>query len=133
MTARYHGRCLCGGVRFGFCEVAEPPMACHCLECQRHSGGVGIAVTVPVGDLSVEGRSLGWVSASPRAWRGFCRDCGGYLFWQPAEGKTVDVAFGALEEANGLRLTAHIFCEEARLPIPEDGLPRFPRGRPGTD
>jgi len=133
MTIRYRGQCLCGGVRFSFGEVLEPPVACHCRECQRQSGAFWVAVTVPANDLEIEAQRLAWVSATPRAWRGFCRDCGGYLFWQPATRESVDIAFGALEETNGLALTAHIFCDEARLAIPEDGLPRFARGRPGID
>jgi len=30
-------------------------------------------------------------------------------------------------------IEAHIFTAEARLPLPDDGIPRFAHGRPGID
>jgi hypothetical protein len=133
MESGYSGRCLCGGVRFRFDDVVEPPVACHCRECQRHSGGFWVAVTAIREAVEIVGSRLAWVSVSPKALRGFCRDCGGYLFWRPVEGETIDIAFGALDDPNGLRLAAHIYTEEARLPLPDDGVPKFPRGRDETE
>lgn len=133
MTQSYSGRCLCGDVRFEIAAISEPPVACHCRECQRQGGGVWVAVTARRHDVEIAGHRLAWVSATPRAWRGFCRDCGSYLFWQETDSETIDIAFGCIDNANGLELSAHIFVEEARLPIPEDGIPRFARGRPGID
>lgn len=126
------GRCLCGAVRFAVTGPVEPPMACHCRECQRQSGNYWVAITAPRAAVEITGEPS-WISISPRARRGFCPRCGGFLFWEPAEGDTIDIAFGNLDDPAGLRLAGHIWCEEAPLPIPDDGTPHHARGSNGAD
>lgn len=130
MDLSYSGRCLCGAIRFEITGPVEPPVACHCTQCQRHSGGMWVAITAPSESVEISRTRLAWVSVSERARRGFCLDCGGYLFWQEVESDTIDVAFGALDDPNGLALAAHIFVSESRLPLPADGLPRYDRNIP---
>lgn len=132
MAERLTGGCLCGAVRFTVTEPVEPPVACHCRKCQRQSGSYWVAITAPRAAVEIAGEP-GWIAISPRARRGFCPRCGGFLFWEPAEGDTIDIAFGNLDDPGDLRLAGHIWCEEARLPVPDDGTPRHPRGRPGVD
>ncbi|MEM6973482.1 MAG: GFA family protein [Pseudomonadota bacterium] len=131
MDVGYTGRCLCGAIRFAIAGPIEPPVACHCRECQRHSGGVWIAVTAPVESVEITRERLAWVSITPMVRRGFCLDCGGYLFWQRLGEPTIDIALGALDDPLHLTLAAHIHTKEARTPIPEDGVPRFEAGMPG--
>ncbi|MEM9782118.1 MAG: GFA family protein [Pseudomonadota bacterium] len=130
MDLRYSGRCLCGAIRFEISGPVEPPVACHCRECQRQSGGVWIAVTAPKESVEITRERLAWVSVSPMVRRGFCLDCGGYLFWDDLEEDTIDVAFGALDDGSDLTLSAHIHVREARIPLPDDGVPRFEGGLP---
>lgn len=132
MAERLTGRCLCGAIRFTVTGPVEPPMACHCRECQRQSGNYWVAITAPRAAVEISGEPA-WISIGPRARRGFCPRCGGFLFWEPAEADTIDIAFGNLDDPAGLHLAGHIWCEEALLPVPEDGTPRHPRGRPGTE
>ncbi|MCL5778039.1 GFA family protein [Limibaculum sp. FT325] len=128
------GRCLCGAVTFEIDRLSEGPVACHCRECQRQSGSAfWTAVTAAREAVRIAGERLGWVRLTQNAWRGFCRDCGGYLFWQPVQGDTLDIAAGAIDGIDGMKIEAHIFTAEARLPLPEDGAPRFPHGRKGID
>ncbi|MEO0819462.1 MAG: GFA family protein [Pseudomonadota bacterium] len=134
MTDIITGRCLCGAVRFEVHGRVEPPVACHCIECQRQSGAASwISVTAPLDAVTITRDRLAWVFVSDKARRGFCRDCGGFLFWEPLGSNTIDIAFGALDRPHGLHLSAHIYTAESRLPLPEDGLPRYPAGRPGID
>ncbi|MEM8759694.1 MAG: GFA family protein [Pseudomonadota bacterium] len=131
MTQELTGRCLCGAVHFTIKGAVSAPVACHCRECQRHSGGMWVAVTAPSENVTIARERLAWVSVSARARRGFCRDCGGYLFWEPVGGTTIDVAYGALDDTKDLKLAAHIFTEECRLPE-GDGLPRHEGEGPET-
>ncbi|MEM6546532.1 MAG: GFA family protein [Pseudomonadota bacterium] len=127
MTETFSGRCLCGAVRFSIDGLYQGPVACHCRECQRHSGSFWVAVTAERESVTITSDRLAWVSVSPTAWREFCRDCGGYLFWQPVMGETIDIALGAMDfaPAEAPALAAHIHVAEALLPVPEDGVPRF--------
>ncbi|MEM6357781.1 MAG: GFA family protein [Pseudomonadota bacterium] len=131
MTQDLTGRCLCGAVHFTIKGAVSAPVACHCRECQRQSGGMWVAVTAPSENVTIARERLAWVSVSARARRGFCRDCGGYLFWEPVGGTTIDVAYGALDDTKDLKLAAHIFTEECRLPE-GDGLPRHEGEGPET-
>ena len=53
------------------------------------------------------------------------------MFGEPAAGDSLDIGFGTLDDPGEMRLSAHIWCAEARLPLPEDGVPKYPRGEPG--
>lgn len=134
MPDRLTGRCLCGAIAFEIDSLLEGPVACHCRECQRQSGSAfWVAVTASQDAVRILGDRLGWVQATREAERGYCRDCGGYLFWRPLGGDTLDIAFGALDGIEGMTLVAHIFTAEARLPLPDDKIPRFAHGRKGID
>lgn len=132
MADVYTGGCLCGAVRVHVTGPVEPPIACHCRECQRMTGNYWVAITAPRDRVRITGE-VHWISASARARRGFCPQCGGFLFWEPASGDSIDIGFGNLDNPAGLSLAGHLWCDEAPLPIPDDGTPRFPRGRPKID
>ena len=128
------GGCMCGGVRF---EVSEPlpgALYCHCKRCQRRTG-TGFSVTAlanPGSYRTVSGEDLvrlwappdgGWVKA-------FCGECGSQLFTHdPENPDMVGVRMGALDEDPGIRPSVHQFTPFAAswAPVPDDGLPRFPR------
>jgi hypothetical protein len=126
------GACLCGAIHFSVTGPVEPPMACHCRECQRQTGSHWVAITAPRAAVEIIGEPA-WISISRRARRGFCPRCGGFLFWEPVDGATIDIGFGNLDAAAGLAFAGHLWCDEARLPLPDDGTPRYPKGRPKID
>ena len=132
MAERRTGGCLCGAVRFTVTGPVDPPIACHCRECQRQSGNYWVAITAPRDRVEITGPAA-WISASPRARRGFCPHCGGFLFWQPAARDHIDIGFGNLDDPSGLALAGHLWCDESPLPVPDDGTPHHPQGRPGID
>ena len=82
-----HGQCLCGAVEF---EVAGPVGQSRRLD--QHG--------------------LGWFNATPRAERGFCRDCRASLFWQEEPGVIFGSA-GSLDCPTGLDLARGIFTADA--------------------
>jgi hypothetical protein len=125
---------MCGKVRF---EVSEPlpgALYCHCKRCQRRTGtGVSVtALTVPGSYRTVAGEELvrswappdgGWIKA-------FCAECGSQLFTTDPENQDMlAVRMGALDEDPGIRPSLHQFTPFAApwAPVPDDGLPRFPR------
>ncbi len=130
------GGCLCGGVRF---EVLEPPVSagyCHCTRCQRRTGtAASVQARVVPGSLRVTaGEEL------VRAYRPetgfakeFCSRCGSALWSRhPDDEDVVSVRLGAFDDDPGVRPAYRQFVAYAAPwePIPDDGLPRFPEGRP---
>ena len=107
------GRCLCGAVRYTVTGPVTSPQICHCRECQRQSGHAWASVSARLKDVALdEDESLAWYRASSRARRGFCRDCGSFLFWQAVGGDRIDLSLGSLDDRDGLALEAEIFCSE---------------------
>ena len=127
------GRCLCGAVRFR----VEPPLrdvlVCHCVECRRWHGHVSAMTSVRREQLSfVDDRGLAWIdspNSDAHARRGFCRECGSSLFWEPADGNAIAIAAGTLEPPTGVATAGHWYVSQASdyYELPDDGLPRFPR------
>ena len=130
------GGCGCGGVRF---EVTEPPLFasyCHCSRCQRRTGTSASAqARLAPGSLRIlAGEEL------IRAWeppggfpKCFCSACGSALWSQsPDDPEIVSVRFGAFDRDPGVRPSYRQFVAYAAEwePIPDDGLPRYPEGRP---
>lgn len=131
------GGCLCGGVRF---ELSEPPSSagyCHCTRCQRRTG------TAASPQARIDGATLRILHGEElvRAWRPpdrgfeklFCVDCGAHLFSRnPSDHTQVSVRMGAFDEDPGVRPSWRVFVTYAAPwePIPEDGLERFPEGKP---
>lgn len=125
------GGCLCGAVRFDAPLNDETAVACHCGQCRRQSGHHWASVNAPRDGVRF-GRDAGlkWFRSSESAERGFCRDCGCWLFWRADGEDHVSISVGALDDPSGLKLVSHIFTETR----PDyydlaDGLPQYARGR----
>ena len=123
-----NGSCLCGAVRWETEAPARDPIACHCTQCRKQSGHYWTAARVPVAGLSVEGE-VRWFQASPAARRGFCPDCGSFLFWQPLDdgrpAASLSLALGAVDGPTGLTTKRHIYVDEkGDYYAIADGLPQ---------
>ncbi len=130
------GACACGAVRF---ELRAPLLSatyCHCTRCQRRTGTAasanGRALPGSFRILDGEDRLRAW---KPRdgAEKWFCGDCGSALFSRNSRDPSkVGVRLGTLDSDPGVRPTAHQFVAYAAPwePIPDDGLPRYPEGKP---
>lgn len=105
------GSCLCGAITFEATGAARDPAACHCTQCRKQSGHHWASVQVMDDGLTITG-SPRWYAASDTAKRGFCPDCGSFLFWKGAGDPDTGVALGALDGPTGLRLERHIFIAD---------------------
>jgi hypothetical protein len=110
----HKGSCLCGAVTFEVDAPLRPVIDCHCTQCRKQSGHFWAATSAPHSAFRItRGEGLEWYSASPSAKRGFCRDCGSFLFWQPLGEDRLSFAPGALDGATGLTTGESIFHEDA--------------------
>jgi hypothetical protein len=105
-------------------------IACHCSQCRRTSGHYAAMTSVPTEDLVLSSSAtLAWYRSSPRAERGFCRVCGGNLFWKPDGENRTAIAAGTLDLPTGLKLAEHIFVEDkSDYYTIEEGVPQRSRG-----
>jgi hypothetical protein len=131
------GGCLCGGVRF---RLGSPPRHagyCHCTRCQRRTG------TASSAQARIDGRTFELLSGAEliKAWRHpeggfekcFCRECGAQLFSRnPDDASQMSIRMSAFDSDPGVRPQFRQFVAYAAYwePLPEDGLERFPEGRP---
>jgi hypothetical protein len=107
------GSCLCGKVAFTIEGDLSPPSACHCGQCRKQSGHVWSSTWTHQDNLSFTASdTLRWFRASETARRGFCSECGSFLFWQHNEEDTISISMGALSAPTGLKLSKHIFVAD---------------------
>lgn len=132
------GGCLCRGVRF---EVTEPLVSagyCHCTRCQRRTGTAASAsARVTPGSLRiVSGEELVRAYEPPDGFaKLFCSACGSALWSRhPDDPDVAHVRLGAFDRDPGIRPQYRQFVAYAAVwePLPDDGLPRYPEGRPPT-
>jgi len=95
--------------------------------CQRLHGNYGPHSKARNANIKItKSDGLAWYKTSYVARRGFCRDCGSSLFWQPFEQDATGIIAGTLDSPNELRTMGHIFVGE-RLSFYDiaDDLPQF--------
>ena len=108
------GSCLCGGVEFEVDAPLRPVILCHCTQCRKQSGHVWAASAVAVSGLRLlRSGTLAWYAASDAARRGFCSDCGAFLFWQATGGDQISFAAGAMDGPTGLSVAEEWYLEDA--------------------
>jgi len=132
------GGCNCGAVRFEITAPLRSATYCHCTRCQRRTGTAASANGRVAAEafhiVSGEDRLRSWNPAQG-AEKFFCGDCGSALFSRAApDAPEVGVRLGAFDGDPGIRPSAHQYVAYAAAwePIPDDGLPRFPEGRPAS-
>lgn len=134
------GGCLCGGVRFELTQPATAAGYCHCTRCQRRTGGASSV------QARIDGRTLKILQGQEliKSWRHpdggfeklFCGECGGHLFSRnPGDPTQMSVRLGAFDGDPGVRPSWRAWVSSAVPwePIPDDGLPRLPAGKPHVE
>ena len=108
---KYTGNCHCGAVSFTATGPLRPVIICHCRDCMRISGFSWAATSCPSDKLAIEDRKkqLIWYESSDSAKRGFCRQCHAHLFYYRHGDKTTSIAFGMLDNTEGLYIAGQIF------------------------
>lgn len=121
------GGCLCGAVRYEVKGPLRDVVNCHCEMCQKLHGAFGAHSKARKENIRItEGRGLGWYKTSSVAQRGFCKECGSSLFWDPFELDATGIIAGSLDENAHLKTMGHIFVgEKAGFYEITDDAPQF--------
>ncbi|MBF9035410.1 GFA family protein [Rhodobacterales bacterium HKCCE2091] len=128
----HDGSCLCGAIRYRVTAELGPVTACHCTQCRKITGHYAAAVPAPWDSVAVTGE-VKWYRSSEAARRGFCPDCGSYLFWEEYDGLVYLMA-GALDGETGLRMDGHIFyADRGDYYRAGEALPCYAQGRSGPE
>jgi len=122
----HSGSCLCGKVKFTIDGALSAPVACHCTQCRKQSGHYFASANIAKAALKVAGEDfVAWYRSSEKVRRGFCRNCGSFLFWDPPAHEWISVAMGALDGPTQLQLERHIFvADKGDYYRIADGLPQ---------
>lgn len=108
--ARATGSCLCGAVRYEVSGPLRDVIECHCEMCRKTHGHIGAYTAAPKSALTmIETRGLKWYASSEKARRGFCKECGGTLFYDPLQKDHISIAAGTLDPPTGLKTTLQIY------------------------
>ena len=86
MTEPITGGCQCGAVRYRAETELTNPHLCHCRMCQKAAGNYFMPLAgAPRERIVVPRGEPGWFHSSDIVRRGFCRDCGTPLFFDPLD------------------------------------------------
>lgn len=130
-AASWTGGCQCGAVRYALLEDPHDPHLCHCRMCQKQFGNYFAALaSVPVAKFVVTRGELAHFQSSHDVRRGFCRDCGTPLTYEPLSRPTVAIALGSLDQHAAIKPAVQygvegrepFFAELVSLPSFETGL-----------
>lgn len=121
------GGCLCGAVRYEVSGPLRDVVNCHCSMCQRLHGSFGPHSKARKVNISItNANGLAWYKTSDIARRGFCRECGSSLFWEPFDLDATGIIAGSLDGPTSLKTMGHIFvAEKPDFYEITDDLPQF--------
>ena len=105
------GSCNCKDISFTVTGKVWGVSNCHCGQCRKQSGNVWASAVVEQTDIEITGAHK-WYRSSDSAARGFCPNCGAFLFWQHDDESSMSFALGALDGPSGLRVEKHIFVAD---------------------
>ena len=110
------GSCLCGAVKIEVTGDLKPPDACHCIQCRKWSGHIGVDTDVPRSNCRIIGEeNVTWYQSSAKVRRGFCATCGCSLFFDPidrAKHDWIGVLMGAFDDPTDTHIAIHVFVSE---------------------
>jgi hypothetical protein len=91
---------------------------CHCSKCRRIHGHVSAHASSRREDLRLlERDGLKWYRSihdeTPDVHRGFCKECGANLFWDPRGEAEIYISAGTLDQPTGLKTIGHIWLSQA--------------------
>ena len=117
-SPRAAGGCLCGAVRYEVHGRLYNVIICHCSKCRRIHGHVSAHASSRREDLRlVEVDGLKWYRSihdeTPDVHRGFCKECGANLFWDPRGEAEIYISAGTLDQPTGLKTIGHIWLSQA--------------------
>jgi len=116
-SPRATGGCLCGAVKYEIHGKLYNIINCHCSKCRRIHGHFSAYASSKREALRlVEERGLKWYRSikdeTPDVYRGFCKECGGSLFWDPRGDEHIYISAGTLDQPTGLKTIGHIWLSQ---------------------
>ena len=120
MPAPYDGGCVCGAIRYRIDAEPLTLYACHCTDCQRHTGGsFALSMVVRRDALALLAgtprRYVATTLAGRRREGTFCDACATRLWGEPARLPQVRVVRpGTLDDTRWLDPVAHIWVRSAQ-------------------
>ncbi len=107
------GGCHCGAVRYEVIGPLRDVINCHCSMCQKSHGNFGPHSKARKVNITItKNTGLAWYKTSDIARRGFCRECGSGLFWEPFDLEATGIIAGTIDSPTGLKTIGHIFVGE---------------------
>ncbi|KAI1501883.1 glutathione-dependent formaldehyde-activating GFA [Biscogniauxia marginata] len=99
------GGCLCGSIRYKVDfpkdhDFLKSSSSCQCMQCRRSTGALFfVAHTVPLSCLTylTPVDSLKNFVATPGFQRGFCTNCGSFLYWRDELRDDIALAVGCVD------------------------------------
>ncbi len=134
MEEKWSGGCQCGAVRYELLEKPGNPHLCHCRMCQKQFGNAFASLTgVPKAKFRVTRGTLANFRSSEKVDRGFCRDCGTPLTYEPLDRDNISVSIGSLDRHSEIVPDAQ-YGIEAREPwfLNVGDIPAFVSGEDET-
>jgi hypothetical protein len=127
----FSGGCLCGAVRYVGKGKPELTFYCHCVDCQKESGGAfSVEIYLERNVVTIEGDTVEYDvegETGNRVTREFCAVCGCPLFLvSDGYPEHICIKAGSLDDASWLTPEMHIYTA-SKLPWLQinDGLPQF--------
>ncbi|KAH7158048.1 Mss4-like protein [Dactylonectria estremocensis] len=120
------GGCLCGAVRYTITfpqdhSFQTEATTCQCWQCRKNTGSLLARFHgIPLSALEYSSQdTLKTFRASPGIARGFCGECGSFLFWRDESRPRIALAVGTFDKEAlsqwGTLLTnakRHLWCED---------------------
>lgn len=127
------GGCFCGAVQYEVKGFLRDVVNCHCSQCSRLNGNFGSHSKAPKANITItKDEGLSWYKISEIARRGFCRECGSSLFWEPYQQDATGIIAGSLDTPTGLKTIGHIFVgEKSDFYDITDDFPQFQESSSG--
>ncbi|KAI2617101.1 glutathione-dependent formaldehyde-activating GFA [Hypoxylon sp. NC1633] len=99
------GGCLCGSIKYraNFPEdhdFLKSSGSCQCTQCRRNTGAlIFLAHAVAVNDFTflTSTETLKNYYATPGCQRGFCTNCGSFLYWRGDTHDSMGIAVGTVD------------------------------------
>jgi hypothetical protein len=112
MSESLSGACHCGAVGVQVPGSAIGVVACHCENCQKLHGNFFAMLAVDRDAVRWSGaESIVWYDSSPKAKRGFCKQCGSRLAKDPNGSPKVLVSVGLFSATLPRTIIKHVFEE----------------------
>ena len=110
------GGCQCGAIRYCVPNELHDPHLCHCRMCQKAAGNYFMALGgVKREAFTIMRGEIAWFQSSDAARRGFCRDCGTPLVFDPIGEDEIAITLGSLDDPAAIEPGVH-YGSEAMMP-----------------